>query len=59
MTTTTQPAMPKTALAVLVLTVVAGLALGGTCLILVQQLNDEPTSCEAALQLVVGTFPRP
>jgi hypothetical protein len=58
MIVTTQPPIPKTALAALALAVVAGLALGGTCLTLAQQLNDERGSCEAALQLV-GTFPQP
>jgi len=56
---TAQPAMPKTALVALIIVVVAGLVLGGTCLTLAQQLNDERGSCEAALQLVVGTFPQP
>jgi len=51
--------MPKTALVALIIVVVAGLVLGGTCLTLAQQLNDERGSCEAALQLVVGTFPQP
>jgi hypothetical protein len=59
MTSTTHRLVPKTALAALVLAVVASLVLGGTCMTFAQLLNDERSSCEAALQLVVGTFPQP